>query len=402
MISIDESDGSISLHRIELSGGHLSLVQLADLSRGICHEEEVVWSKMLPAMAPHPIFSYARENRLVVGAPTGTSQISPFFILTYLWRSSVYLFGITLDGGVNFEMEFQIPNPSELFWISGQGRIVGFLFQTVGSESAVVTVIHLDYPGVTLEIQLPPYCGHLNEDFPPYSIDTPQAFVESWKVCFPTPHLAVIYDRNHILAYTLPQFATLPHGKQRLDEGPTWRLSNIIEDHTGICRPGTFAEVFYDPSPPDDRFNIHLLHQLDDSNYQAYAGLLTLTIDPSVPPSPSGAPTYQRIVSRFPIEGLMATGSLHPETYHSRTRLHSEGLDVWVSSLEDMSSAQANGEGEGRGSLYMFVSNEELEPDLEWEGVDLDEASGRVFIWGPAFRWMTPCETRIFVGELVS
>ena len=97
----------------------------------------------------------------------------------------------------------------------------------------------------------------------------------------------------------------------------------------------------------------------------------------------------------------MATGSLHPETYHSRTRLHSEGLDVWVSSLEDMSSAQANGEGEGRGSLYMFVSNEELEPDLEWEGVDLDEASGRVFIWGPAFRWMTPCETRIFVGELV-
>ena len=84
MISIDESDGSISLHRIELSGGHLSLVQLADLSRGRCHEEEVVWSKMLPAMDPHPIFSYARENRLVVGAPTGTSQISPFFILTHI------------------------------------------------------------------------------------------------------------------------------------------------------------------------------------------------------------------------------------------------------------------------------------------------------------------------------
>ena len=78
MISIDESDGSISLHRIELSGGHLSLVQLADLSRGRCHEEEVVWSKMLPAMVPHPIFSYARENRSVDGAHRGLPNLPVF------------------------------------------------------------------------------------------------------------------------------------------------------------------------------------------------------------------------------------------------------------------------------------------------------------------------------------
>lgn len=82
--------------------------------------------------------------------------------------------------------------------------------------------------------------------------------------------------------------------------------------------------------------------------------------------------------------------------------MDSEGLTVWVTSLEDISSAQACEEGQGKGSLCMFVSNDELEPDLEWENVDLDEASGRVFIWGPTYRWMTPCETRVFVGELVS
>ncbi|KAF9781251.1 hypothetical protein BJ322DRAFT_1080000 [Thelephora terrestris] len=377
VISIDESDGSILLHRIVLSGGHLSLVRLADLSRGQYHDGEDTRKKMLSTMTPHPVFCYAREN-------------------------SVYFFGITPEGGVNLETEFVVPDQSKLLWFSGQGRIAGIVFQTPGPESLVVIVSHLDYPGVTLEVQLPPDYRNSSGELPPFIIGPPEVVVGSWKVCFPTPHLAVIYCKECILGYTIPSFSSLPHGKQRLDGAPTWRLSGIMEEESEVFRDERFVEVLYDPSPPDPRFNIHLLHHLYDSNAQAHVGLITLNIDPSDPPSASGAPTYQRIVSRFPIEGLIATGSLHPEIYHSRTRLHSEGLSVWVSSLEDISFAQANREEEGRGSLYMFVSNHELEPDLEWEGVDLDEASGRVFIWGPAFRWMIPYETRIFVGELVS
>lgn len=65
VISIDESDRSVSLHRIKLSGGHLSLIRLTDLSRGGSDKGEVTWNRMLPAMIPNPVFSYARANRLV-------------------------------------------------------------------------------------------------------------------------------------------------------------------------------------------------------------------------------------------------------------------------------------------------------------------------------------------------
>ena len=62
MIFINDCGNSISLHHIELSGGHLSLVRLADLSRGDRGHGAVAWKGMLPAMTPHPIFSYARAN----------------------------------------------------------------------------------------------------------------------------------------------------------------------------------------------------------------------------------------------------------------------------------------------------------------------------------------------------
>ncbi|KAF9648284.1 hypothetical protein BDM02DRAFT_3115600 [Thelephora ganbajun] len=386
VISIDDGESSISLHRIKLLGGHLSLVRLADLSRGEHDQGEVGWKKMLPAMSPHPVFSYGRAN-------------------------SVYLFEIRSDGKVNLESEFQIPERSNLLWVGGQGRISGFVFQTA-FESPLVNVIHLDYPGITLEIQLPPDCGDSTEDRSTHAPHLGGAFektgtflqaVESWKVCFPIPGLAVIYGRDRVLAYTLPSFSTLSHGKQLLDEGPIWCLPSILENKRGVRRYKTSAEVSYDSSQPDHRFNIHLLYRLGCLGPSTYMGLITLNIDPFNPSPPSlGTPTHQRIASRFPITGLTAMGTLHPGIYHSRTHPHNEGLDVWVTPLEDLSSSQACGDREGRGSLWMFVSNDELEPDLEWESVDLDEASGRVFIWGPTYRWRTPCETRIFVGELVS
>jgi len=311
---------------------------------------------------------------------------------------------------VNLETEFPIPQRSTLLWVSGQGRIVGFVFQT-GFESPAVTVIHLDRPGVLLKIRLPPDCGDLPEDRiihaprlrGPFETEPFPQVAESWKVCFPTPDLAVIYGRDAILAYTLPPFFSLPHGNHLLDKCPIWYRSSITENNTKSRRHKMSAEVFYDLALPDHRFNIHLLHQLDCSESRTCMELITLSIDPSnSSPSSPETPSSQRIVSGIPIAGLPATGTIHPGIYYSRTRERSEGLDVWVTSLEDLSFSQACGEGEGQGPLWMFVSNDELEPDLEWESVDLDEASGRVFIWGPTYRWKIPPETRMFVGELVS
>ena len=65
MIFIDSGDDTISLHRIGLSGGHLSLVRLADLSGGERGCGGIGWKGMLTAMSPHPVFSYARANRSV-------------------------------------------------------------------------------------------------------------------------------------------------------------------------------------------------------------------------------------------------------------------------------------------------------------------------------------------------
>lgn len=408
VISIDEGDSTISLHRIKLSGKHLSLIRLTDLSRGERDKGEVAWNKMLPAMAPNPVFSYARTNRSV-RAPAELKPSGSDFERS--WKSSVYLFGISPDGGVKLETEFPIPNRSNLLWVNGQGRVAGFVFQT-NSESPVVTIVHLDRPGVTMKIRLPPDCGELNKDLFLHEprlmsvLEKMKLLLHlegSWKVCFPIPDFAVICGRDRVLAYTLPPFSTLPHGEHLLDEDPTWRLSNIMEDNTGGYRNQTSAEVFYDPSLSDSRYNIHFWHQLDSFDLRKPIELITLIIDPSNPSSSSsGTPAYQRIENHFSTYGLIAGGSLHQEIYHSRTRSHSEGLDVWVTSLEDISFGQGRGEEERQGSLHMFVSNDEFEPDLEWESVDVDEASGRVFIWGPTYQWMTPSETRVFVGELVS
>ena len=65
LISINESDGVISLQRIKLSGGHLSLIRVNYISGGELDQGEVTRSEILPAMVPHPVFSYARANRLV-------------------------------------------------------------------------------------------------------------------------------------------------------------------------------------------------------------------------------------------------------------------------------------------------------------------------------------------------
>ena len=312
---------------------------------------------------------------------------------------------------MNLETEFPIPRQLDLIWVNGQGRIAGFVFQE-GFESPSVTVIHLDHPGVILEIRLPPDCKDSHEAravHAPQSrgiLPTTEPFLntpESWKVCFPTPDLAVVYGRDRVLAYALPPFSPLPQGKRSLDGGPIWFWSSIIGSGTGMSRHRTGAEVFYDPSLPDDRFNIHLLNWKGHSDPMTCLDLITLNIDPSDPsPASPGSSTSQRIVNRFPIRGLPVTSTIHPGVYRSGTRLLDDGLDIWVTPLEDLSSSKAFGSGKLRESLWMFVSNDDLEHDLEWECVDLDEASGRVFVWGPGYRWKTPPETRIFVGELVS
>ena len=312
---------------------------------------------------------------------------------------------------MNLETEFPIPERSDLLWVNGQGRTAGFVSQE-GFESPLVTIIHLDNPGAILEIQLPPDCKDSPESRSIHApslrgiLPTTDPFLhtpESWKVCFPTPDLAVVFGRDRVLAYALPPFSSLSQGRHCLNKRPNWSWSSLLGSGTGMYRHKTSAEVFYDPSLPDHRFNIHLLYQTERYDPWTYMELITLKIDPSDPsPASPESPTSKRVVTRFPITGLPVMSTIHPGVYRSGTRLRDDGLDIWVTPLEDPPSSQAGRERFGQGSLWVFVSNDDLEQDLEWENVDLDEASGRVFVWGPGYRWKTPPETRIFVGELVS
>ena len=308
---------------------------------------------------------------------------------------------------MNLETELSIPERSGLIWVNGQGRVAGFVSQE-GYESPSVTIVHLDHSGVILEIQLPPDCKDSPES---RSIHAPhlrgmpsttEPFLlapESWKVCFPTPDLAVVYGRDRVLAYALPSFSALSRGIHSLDESPVWCWSSIMGSGTRMNKHRTSAEVFYDPSLPDHRFNIHLLYWMGHCDM----GLITLNIDPSDPsPASPESLASQRIVSRFRITGLPVMSTIHPGVYRAGTDLRDGGIYIWVTPFEDLSSSQARGDRGGQGPLWVFISNDDLEHDLEWENVDLDEASGRIFVWGPGFRWKTPPETRIFVGELIS
>ena len=78
---------------------------------------------MLPAMAPNPVFSCARTNRSARAPAELKPSISDFECSR---KSSVYLFGVSPNGGVNLETEFPIPNRSNPLQAKSWGRVAGF------------------------------------------------------------------------------------------------------------------------------------------------------------------------------------------------------------------------------------------------------------------------------------
>jgi len=66
----------------------------------------------------------------------------------------IYLFGIDFYGGkIRLETSFATQT-NTLDWVSGQGRVVGCLTR-VGDTPRIVTIIHLDHPGVLAELRIP-------------------------------------------------------------------------------------------------------------------------------------------------------------------------------------------------------------------------------------------------------
>lgn len=58
---------------------------------------------------------------------------------------------------MNLETNFQLPNRGGHHGIDGQGRVLGFLGVIFPGR---VTFIHLDYPGVTIEAEIPHTYGY--------------------------------------------------------------------------------------------------------------------------------------------------------------------------------------------------------------------------------------------------
>ena len=85
-------------------------------------------------------------------------------------KPSIYFIRIDHHNGLmSLETTFPIPEGCVFLQARGQGRVVGFLtWEWLRPPRAVV--IHLDYPGLTMEYEVPPSHttgGHLTVSNPP-------------------------------------------------------------------------------------------------------------------------------------------------------------------------------------------------------------------------------------------
>ena len=158
------------------------------------------------------------------------------------------------------------------------------------------------------------------------------------------------------------------------------------------------SEALHDPSPAQE-FNLHFICggrfiQTNDSTLierGPFAATVTIPInftdcDPSSESAEQPAPRHKvtRLQNTRKSIGFSCQNGLHMDR-----GLENGELEIVVTPLDDLVL-----EG-GRGALRMLLSNEGLKFDLRRWGVDMDDTTGRVIIWGHNG------ESEIFVGDLV-
>jgi len=217
-----------------------------------------------------------------------------------------------------------------------------------------------------------------------------------WNICILAEALVIIYNTQHILAYELSNFSSLPFGTNRPGTAPVWELPGPGQVYKGRHISYTTSEPLYNP-PPARGLNLHYVYRGHHRENGPFVTTVTIPINTadgfaskSTPP-----PALERKstpIQNFAHEGWFYCGEgLHFELARPREDLQ---LGILVTAL--------NGpvlEGRRKSiQILVALSLEEIR-DSAWRVVvDMDEATGRVVLWG----W--DCgdkEAKILIGDLV-
>jgi hypothetical protein len=210
-----------------------------------------------------------------------------------------------------------------------------------------------------------------------------------WRICLPTENLAIVYSTETILACKIPDFSSLSPGNNPTSMEKTWSWPGLgqSDDWAENQLTYTASEPIYDQRSARE-FELYYA-------FGAASRVTTVTVpintgedDHALKPGELPALKQVSTVIEDGREGRDTFGC-GSKALHVRRLSGSDGKTYVVVPLKNL---PLRGSGE---AIWMFVHREELDRDPQ---LDIDEASGRVIIWG----WdLVAQETKVFIGDLV-
>ena len=214
-----------------------------------------------------------------------------------------------------------------------------------------------------------------------------------WKTFIPAENLLIIYDTQHILAYEIPGFSSLSISVNRPGVAPMW---NWPGPGAGTIASYMAGESLHE-SPSAQGYNVILYYVggKDFSQIDPFVTTITIPIDTegSFVPESTEPPAVKRKVTPVRNHGGATVCLSCRKGLHFDLALGDyPSFRVLVMPLKDLGL-----EG-GSKALQMSVSTKEFEKCKLTIKVDMDEATGRVVIWG----WdRAAYKNNIFIGDLV-
>ena len=213
-----------------------------------------------------------------------------------------------------------------------------------------------------------------------------------WSISVPTEHLVVVHSIEHLQTSKIPNFSAFSPGVHPTSAAQTWSWSGVNEAGESLRTSLSFmtSEVLYEP--------------LSAGGFELYyvsIGLSSRLIAVTVPISeaydlafrPGEQPILRQTSAIVQVRGdVWETVFCHKGWYFNKSFAGIRAFKFTVIPLKNIASCRL------RKALHMFVGFEELEQITQTIEIDMDEATGRVVIWG----WNSEKqETSVFVGDLV-
>ena len=203
------------------------------------------------------------------------------------------------------------------------------------------------------------------------------------------------------MAFKIPNFSSLSLGINPSKVTPTWHwpIPHRLHNHANISVSYITSGVLYNPSSVKE-LDLHYVF-MKRVQFLGYTHLQPFLLTIPVPINAKDDLAHEWTKpSEFRVRSRCITKNGREQTVgpscrtglHSDIAIHNDRIDALVMPLDDLFL------GGGREALWMSVTYKELRDCKKTVDMDMDEATGRVIIWG----WeMCTYETKVFVGDLV-